>query len=151
MLLLLGNCALGKSTGPLSEFPPPRESTGAVHNRHCRCVLLSSWLLLAEESIDLVSESALHHSTDTAHPQHKAAPQLPVSSSVPCARTGEMKRWSCCAKWQWVPRLQQQGRIWKAKIPFLSWRAIIELFALMWHIPLLIILFSNMNQFKRFI
>lgn len=55
-------------------------------------VCLSPWLLHAEESIDLVSESALHHSTDTLHLQHNTAPQLPMSSSVPSARAREMKR-----------------------------------------------------------
>lgn len=84
MLLLLSNSALGGPTEPLSEFPPPRECTGALHNT-ADVWLLPSWLLHAEGSIELLSESALHHSTDTAHPQHKAAPQLPMApqSHVP--------------------------------------------------------------------
>ena len=77
----------------LSELPPQEIHWCTSQTLHtCASVLLVSVCrrkYLTE--VSPISELAPHHSTDTAHPQHKAAPQLLVSSSSPFARAGEME------------------------------------------------------------
>lgn len=108
--------------GPCLNLLPQEIHWCVSQHRPCTSVLLSSLLVFVCRRKYLtevfpISELAPYHSTDIAHPQHKAAPQLLVSSSTPFARAGEMeKKWSRYAKLQAVPRVQQEGRIWEAKI-----------------------------------
>lgn len=90
MLLLLGNSALGKSTGPLSEFPPPgnpRVHFTADTADVCSCLpgfcmqnKVLTW------SLNQLSSTALPLLILSTK-QHPASHEL----SVPCARAGEMK------------------------------------------------------------